>query len=208
MSVAVSTAPQRPPQEEDHDLSRRLYRLSVAQYHRLIEAGILTDNDRVELLHGWLIAKMPINPPHNIAITRINRRLLPLLPEPWLLQVQGAITLRDSEPEPDFAVIRGPEETYDRRKPVPRDIALLIEVADSSLLPDRRDKGILYAQARVPQFWIVNLVEAVIEGYTEPKAGKSPAYRQQRTYGADESIPLVLEGQTIALIPVRDFLPR
>jgi Uma2 family endonuclease len=187
---------------------RTLYRFSVKQYHRLIEEGILTADDRVELLRGWVISKMPLNPPHNIAITRINRRLLPLLPEPWLLQVQGAITLRGSEPEPDFAIVRGPEESYYRRKPAARDLALVIEVADSSLLADRRDKGRLYAQARIPEYWIINLNSSQVEVYLQPRAGRSPGYQQQRQYALDESVPLTLDGQVIAHVPVRELLPR
>src|SRR5262245_51366635 len=81
-------------------LHRPAYRFSVAQYHAMIEAGILTGNDRVELLDGWIIDKMTYNPPHNAAMTRTTRRLSRLLPDQWLLLVGGAITLRSSEPEP------------------------------------------------------------------------------------------------------------
>jgi Uma2 family endonuclease len=185
----------------------RLYRLSVEQYHRIAEAGILTSNDRVELLNGYLIKKMSQDPPHSGAITRINRRLVRILPDEWIVQVQGPVTLRDSEPEPDFAIVRGPDGSYAARHPLPPDVAILVEVADSSLLQDRREKGPMYAQARIPEYWIVNLVESRIEVYTQPRAGKSPAYRQQQNYGPEESIPLILAGQEIARIPVRELLP-
>src|SRR5262245_49210597 len=114
MSTVLAAAPETgtplaPPSP------RAFHRFSVAQYHRMIELGILTANDRAELIHGWIVKKMTLNPPHNASIIRITRLLLPLLPREWLLQVQGAVTLRDSEPEPDFAVIRGPLEQYDRR---------------------------------------------------------------------------------------------
>jgi Uma2 family endonuclease len=188
--------------------SPSFYRLSVEQYHRMIEAGVLTEDDKVELLEGWLVNKMPINPPHNSTITRIARHLIPLLPEEWILQVQGAVTLRDSEPEPDFAVLRGPESRYSRRKPQPRDVALMIEVSESSLLLDRGQKGPLYAQARIPEYWIVNLIENRLEVYTEPRAGRAPEYRQRRDYGLEESVPLVLGGREIARITVRDLFPR
>jgi Uma2 family endonuclease len=184
-----------------------MHRFTVKQYHRLIETGILTANDRVELLEGWIIKKMTFNPPHNATIIRVNRRLVRLLPEEWLLQVQGAITLRASEPEPDFAVIRGPEAKYSARKPVPRDVALVIEVADSSLLEDRRYKTGLYAAARIPEYWIINLVNSRIEVHAQPRAGRSPVYRQVRNYGRDETIPLILQGREVARIPVGDLLP-
>src|SRR5438094_10056194 len=101
------------------------YRFTVKQYHRMIETGILTGNDRVELLEGWIVPKMPHNPPHDGTITRVTRRLMSVLPDEWLLRVQSAITLQRSEPEPDFAVVRGPEEVYFRRHSSPRDSALL-----------------------------------------------------------------------------------
>jgi Uma2 family endonuclease len=184
------------------------YRFSIDQYHRMIEKGILNANDRVELLEGWIVKKMALSPPHNIAITRINRRVLRGLPEQWLLQVQGAVTLSGSEPEPDFAIIRGPERAYSHRKPRPRDVALLMEVADSSLLQDRLLKSRLYAAARIPEYWIINLGAARVEVYTQPKAGKSPGYRQVRNYGLDESVPLVLQGRLIDQIPVRELIPE
>jgi Uma2 family endonuclease len=185
----------------------RVYRFSVAQFHRMVAENILTTNDHVELLHGYIIEKMTQNAPHINAVTRIARRLIRILPEEWLLQIQAPVTLRDSEPEPDFAIVRGPEEAYVGRRAVPRDVAILIEVADSSLLQDQRDKGPMYAVARIAEYWIVNLVESRIEVYTQPRAGKSPAYRQQQNYGPEESVPLILAGQEIARIPVRELLP-
>jgi Uma2 family endonuclease len=206
MSVAARTT-RKPIADANPPPPRAIYRFSVEQYDRLIETGILTDNDRVELLHGWVVEKMPQNPPHNITITRVNRRLLRVLPAEWLLQVQGAIVLRDSEPEPDFAILRGPEEAYFDRKPAPRDIALLIEVADSTLLQDRLHKALLYAQARIPQYWIINLGAARVEVYTQPRVGKSAGYRQQRDYGINDTVPLILAGHEIARIPVRELVP-
>lgn len=183
------------------------YQFTLRQYHRMIEAGILTGNDRVELLEGWIVAKMPHNPPHDGTVTRVTRRLMPILPDECLLRVQSAITLPHSEPEPDFAIVRGPEAVYFRRHPGPRDIALLIEVADSTLLDDRRWKGAIYAAARIPQYWIINLVEMVLEVYTQPRAGKAAAYRRQRSYGIGESVPLVISGRELANIPVNELLP-
>jgi Putative restriction endonuclease len=185
----------------------RLYRFTVDQYHRMVETGILTGNDRVELLEGWIVSQMPHKPLHDGTVTRVTRRLTPLLPEEWLLRVQSAITLSRSEPEPDLAIVRGPEETYFRRHPGPRDIALLIEVADSSLLHDRRSKGAIYASARISQYWIINLVDTVLEVYSQPRAGRTSAYRGQKSYGIGESVPLVLDGRELARIPVNELLP-
>jgi hypothetical protein len=172
----------------------------------MVEAGILGPDDRVELVEGSIIAKMPRKPPHDATIARINRRLTPVLPDEWLLRVQSAITLRDSEPEPNLAIVRGPEEVYFERHPRPRDIGLLIEVADRTLLSDRQTKGGLYAQARIAQYWIINLVASVVQVYTQPRAGKFPAYRQQHDYGKEDVVPLILDDEELERIPVRELM--
>ncbi len=179
------------------------YRFTLKQYHRMVELGILTDNDRAELLKGWVVEKMPQNPPHNSTIMRVNRRLLRVLPENWALQVQGPVTLSDSEPEPDFAIVRGPEEMYVKRHPAARDIGVIIEIADSSLIEDRRWKGQLYAQARIPRYWIINLVNKRIEVDASPRAG---TYREMKIYGLEDSVPLVLNGRQVAALLVKELV--
>ena len=173
----------------------------------MIQAGILTENDPVELLEGWIVTKMPHNPPHDGSISLIHRRLMRLLSEEWLIRIQSSITTRDSEPEPDLALVRGPNEPYFSHHPRPQDIALLIEVANTTLRQDREEKGRLYARARIPVYWIVNLVDALIEVYTDPRAGRSPAYRQRQDYNKQDAIPLILEGTVLGTIPVRELLP-
>ncbi len=207
MSVAVKHAPELIA-EVISQPQLPMYRFTVAQYHRLVEVGILTDNDRVELLEGWIINKMPRKPPHDGTLTRMNRRLLRLLPDEWLLRVQSAVTLQTSEPEPDFAIVHGPEEVYFTRHPRPRDVGLIIDVADSTLLDDRRYKGQIYAPARIPAYWIINLVDAKVEVYTEPRGGKSPAYRRRHDYGPEEAVLLILRGSEIARLRVSELLPR
>src|SRR5438876_1584935 len=105
----------------------RFHRLSVEQYHRMIEAGILREGEKVELLEGLLGEKMPHNPPASQSIIRLTRLWGKLLPSDWVLQVQLPITTADSEPEPDFSVALGSDEDYSRRHPTPKEIALVIE---------------------------------------------------------------------------------
>jgi hypothetical protein len=194
--------PERPfPAAED------FHRFSVAQYHQMIEAGILTENDRVELLDGWVITKMTHNPPHDGTIQLVDEELSPLLPEEWLIRIQSAITLSKSEPEPDLAVVRVPARRYLKAHPRPGDIGLLIEVAEATLTEDRDVKGPLYAQELIPIYWIVNIPKAIIEVYTGPKKGKKPRYTKRRDYAQVDTIPLVLDGQEIARIPVGEMLP-
>ena len=181
------------------------FRFSVDQYHRLVDAGIFTPEDRCELIRGWIVKKMPQKPPHSSGVGRITRRLYASLHENWLVRCQCPITLDDSEPEPDIVIVAGPEEIWDDRHPSAEDVETLIEVADSTLLADRRRKGQLYAEARIKQFWLVNVAAGKVEVYTRPVAGK---YTRCMTYKKTESIPLVIAGERIALLPVNGFFAR
>jgi hypothetical protein len=184
------------------------HRFTVDEYHRLIELGFLTENDRLELLDGYLIDKMPHNPPHDGTVTRIQRRLTRLLPDELLIRVQCAITTKESEPEPDLVVVGGPEDAWDERYPGPQDILLLVEVADSTLDLDRELKLPAYAQARIALYWIVNIVERQIEEYTNPRGDRTPLYRQKRIFSLGDAIPLVLGEEDYGSIRVRDLLPK
>src|SRR5262249_35647718 len=136
-----------------------IYRLSIEQYHAMAELGILTENDPVELLEGWLVLKMTKHRPHSRCTHRTRRALERLLPAGWYVDSQEPITTIDSEPEPDVAVIRGELDDYPDRQPGSTDVALVIEVADTSLRTDRGAKKRVYAHAGIPVYWIANLVE-------------------------------------------------
>jgi Uma2 family endonuclease len=183
-------------------------RFSVAEYHKLIDIGVLTEDDNLELLDGYLVHKMSRNPPHDAAIQKIVKRLFRLLPPDWDLRVQSAVTLSRSEPEPDLAVVRGDETRYLTNHPGPADIGLVIEVSDSTLDGDRIDKGRLYAEAGIVCYWIVNLVDRQIEVYTLPSgATATPSFAQRRDYPLGADVPFALDGIVVANIPVRDLLP-
>jgi Uma2 family endonuclease len=186
----------------------RLRRFTVAEFHRLAEAGILAPGERIELINGWLVSKVTHNPPHDSTVSIIRRRLDARLPGGWIVRIQSSITLsKDSEPEPDLAVVHGPEERYLKVHPRPRQIGLLVEVADASLAQDQTSKLEIYARDRIPIYWIVNLVDDRIEVYTQPRTGRSPTYRQRVDYLPGQDIPFVLAGAQVDLIPVRDLLP-
>jgi len=183
-----------------------LYRFTTQEYHRLLEAGVL-DEDRVELLDGWLVFKMTHKPPHDGTVLLVQTELLPRLPPDWVLRVQSAISLPQSEPEPDLVVARGPARRYLRAHPRPGDIGLIVEVSETTLTIDRETKGRLYARSRIPVYWIVNLVEDQIEVYTQPRAGKNPGYRVRQDYARTQSVPLLVAGQHLASLPVPSLLP-
>jgi Uma2 family endonuclease len=185
----------------------RMHRFTVEQYHRMIQTGILTEADRVELLEGWIVLRMPPTPPHDGTTCRVDYALTPRLPDDWLLRVRCSVTLSDSEPEPDVVVARSHERSYLTAHPHAPDVAMIAEVADSSRLEDRVRRGPIYARARIPVYWIVNLPESHIEVYTDPKAGKAPAYRRRQDYGKQDAIPLVLGTTVVGTIPVKELLP-
>ncbi|HKI37917.1 MAG TPA: Uma2 family endonuclease [Gemmataceae bacterium] len=183
-------------------------KFTVAEYHQLIQAGILTENDPVELIEGWIVPKMPHNPPHDGTVDNARERVERLLPTGWRVRVQSAITTADSEPEPDVVVVPSPASLYYTRHPEPHEIAVVIEVAESSLARDRGEKCRSYARACIVCYWIINLVHRQVEVYTDPTGPTGiPSYRQRIDYGPTDSVPLVIAGQQVGLIPVADLLP-
>jgi Uma2 family endonuclease len=188
--------------------SHPIWRLSVEQYHEMIRAGILTDDDPVELLEGWLVPKMPKNPPHRITTQLTREALAGILPTGWYVDTQDPITTEDSEPEPDVVVVRGETRQYLDRHPGPGDVALVVEVSDATLQRDRGFKKRLYASASIPVYWIVNLIEKQCEVYTAPSGPTEGAdYRHRQDYGPPDAVPLVVEGVEVGCIPVRELLP-
>jgi hypothetical protein len=183
-------------------------RFTVAEYHRLIETGILQEGEPIELLEGWLVPKMTRNPPHDLALGLAEDEISRRLPPGWFRRDQSAVTTADSEPEPEVAIVRGQRRDYGTRHPGPPDMGLVVEIADSSLAQDRTLKARVYARAAIPVYWIVNIPDSQVEVYTDPTGPQpDPAYRQRRDYTAAESVPLILDGLVIGDIPVKDLLP-
>jgi Uma2 family endonuclease len=173
----------------------------------MIRLGILSDDDPVELLEGWLVYKMPKNPPHR-ATTKLTRNALEaIIPEDWYVDTQEPITLIDSEPEPDVVIVRGNTRDYLDRHPGAQDIALIVEVSDTTLERDRTSKKRLYARAGIPVYWIINLPEQQIEVYTGPVTLGEDTYQRRQDYQLSDKVPVSIAGQTITLLSVRDLLP-
>jgi Uma2 family endonuclease len=180
----------------------------VAQYHEMIRTGILTDDDPVELLEGWLVPKMPKNPAHRIATRQTRMALENCVGPGWYVDSQEPVTFAESEPEPDVMAVRGEPEDYRDRHPGGSDLGLAVEISDTTLARDRGAKKRAYAQARVPVYWIVNLLEQHVEVYTEPTgAGDLADYLQRQDFGVGDEVPVVLDGQEVARVPVRALLP-
>ena len=185
-----------------------ILRLSIEQYHAIIQAGILTDDDSVELLEGWLVFKMPKNPPHRVTTRLVRTALENILPPGWYVDSQEPITLSNSEPEPDIVVVRGDTRQYLDRHPGAEDIALIIEVSDTTLQRDRTVKKRIYARAGISIYWIVNLVEEQVEVYSQPLVEvEQPDYSQRLDFGRSAVIPIIIEGREIGAIAVDALLP-
>lgn len=191
-----------------YGLDAAMNRFTVTQYQRMIEGGILTAEDKVELLENYVVLKMPRNPPHDGTIQRIQKRIVRHIPTGWDLRTQGSVELTDSQPEPDFAIVREEPNDYTTRHPTPADTGLVIEVADSSLLRDQRDKTRIYARGVIPVYWIINLVDRRVEVYTQPSGPTAvPAYGAFQTYQPGDAVPLVLDGAVVGSVPAADLLP-
>ena len=181
-------------------------RFSVSEYHHLAEVGFLTEDDNLELIEGFLVHKMARNPPHDGTLHRVLRHLMRIMPDIWEVRVQAAVTLSDSEPEPDLAIVRIDADEYMQRHPGPADIGFVIEVADSSLERDRADKCRIYARAGIPVYWIVNLVDRQIEVYSSPVGGPSPEYRSRVDMQLGDEIEVLLDGSRIGSVAVSAVL--
>ena len=150
------------------------YRFTVAEYERMGEAGILGEDDRVELLAGEIIEMSPTGPVHAYSLALLTNHVAGRVGETALLSVQSPIRLDDaSEPQPDLAVLR--QRNYRAALPGPADVLLVIEVADSSRDYGRASKLPRYAAAGIPESWLADLVAGVLERHGEPRDG---LYRQ------------------------------
>jgi Uma2 family endonuclease len=207
MSIVTPSAPSTTRRTAEIP-AEPIWRLTVEQYHNMIHTGILTEDDPVELLEGWLISKMPKNPPHRATTRLIRKALEQIVPAGWYVDSQEPITLADSEPELDVMVVRGQTRDYLDRHPGVSDLALVVEVADMTLRRDRTAKKRLYARAGIPVYWVVNLPDKRVEVYSDPSGpADRPDYRQQQNYGSGDTIPLLIEGVEIGRLAVSELLP-
>lgn len=161
------------------------YKLTIEDYHKLGEVGILDEASRVELIEGELFEMPPIGGPHAWAVNRLNRILIEALGRSADLSIQGPILIPPySEPQPDIVIVQRGTAARENRAPKPEEVLLVIEVADTTLRYDRGAKLRLYAKAGIPEFWIVNVRDACVEMYSNPSVDsyddKSVATKTER----------------------------
>jgi Uma2 family endonuclease len=188
--------------------------LTVDQFHRMIQAGILRDGAPVELIDGVLVTKdcgaegSPVahSPRHALAISKLQRLERRMELAGWHVRCQLPVTLSSiQEPEPDGAIVRGMPEAYAAHHPTPDDILVVIEAADSSLEYDRSTKQRIFAAAGIAQYWIVNLPEHYVEVYDLPIASEG-RYARRVDFGVGQTLRVTVEPNSVD-VPVSELLP-
>ncbi len=191
--------------------------ITVEQYHRMIELGILVEGEQAELLDGFLVRKVrshagedptTVGHHHQWVIDQLTDLLLPLADKKgYRLRTQAPLSLPpDGEPEPDAAIVTRPPHGYRERHPGPSDVVIVIEVADSSLQRDRVTKMRIYADHGVGQYIIINLPERVVEEYTQPIAGQG-RYAQCSLKHRGEVVDFILPQNIRLHVPADALLP-
>jgi Uma2 family endonuclease len=159
---------------------------TTTEYHRMVEAGVLHEDDRLELLDGEILKMAAIGPRHAMCVNTLAAFLITKLKKSAFVSIQNPVQLGDySEPEPDIVVARPRADRYASGHPVPEDIFLVIEVADSSAESDRNAKIPAYARAGIPEAWLVDLNHDRIEIYTQPDLG---FYREIRIVSREQRV--------------------
>lgn len=189
-----------------------LRKWSVDEYYRLLDIGVLEESERVELLEGWIVQRMPRNSPHETAIQKAGKRLRAIVPAGWDVREQKVMSLSDSQPEPDCAIVAGDEDTYSGGHPTPADVAIEVEVSDSTLSIDRNWMGRIYGRAGIVVYWIVNVRDRQVEVYTDPTGPTDPPdaarYRHRHDYRETDAVPVVIHGREVGHISVTTLFAR
>jgi Uma2 family endonuclease len=187
------------------EISRR--RFTADDYQRMGQAGILSEDDRVELIDGEIVAMTPIGPRHCAAVDRTNRTMVMLAGDQAIVRVQGSVRLDHfTEPEPDLVLLRPRDDFYASAHPGPSDILLIVEVAESSLDYDRDVKGPRYARLRVPEYWLADLEDGQLSCYSRPEGG---VYQKVEGFRRGQRVsPTFVPGGSIAVDDLLAVWPR
>ena len=185
--LVTSLPPHSPP----------LMRISCDRYHEMIASGGLREDDRIELINGYLVTKMSIGSLHSGMVNRLNRLLGRLFGDAAIVTIQNPVTIHEySEPEPDVVVAKFREDFYADRHPYPEDILLVIEVADTSLAFDREAKIPLYASCGIPESWLVDLIHHEIHVFRRPDGA---AYQETLVFRSGDLLPVPGSTETLAV---------
>jgi Uma2 family endonuclease len=180
-------------------------RLSLEQYEAIVESGVLSDREQFHLINGYLVAKQTRDDRHCTADELCGAAPSRVMPDGWHVRAAKPVRLpvQVSKPEPDRSVVRGAIRDYSHRSPEPADIALVVEVSDSSLGEDR-EMARIYGGSGIAVYWIVNLVDRQVEVYTLPYPD---GYHSRQDFAPGQLLPVVIDGVERGRIGVADVMP-
>ncbi len=160
--------------------------IDVDEYYRLAQIGVLSEDDRVELIEGEIIPMTPIGNRHASCVMRLIELIMTKLERKVIINPQNPLRLnRYNEPQPDITILKRDPNFYENKTPDAGDTHIVIEIADSSIQHDRKTKRALYAKRGIPEYWLVNLTNNTIEVYTQPEQN---TYKTQITYHRGDNI--------------------
>ncbi len=185
------------------------FRVTTARFRKMIAAGVFGRNDRVFLWHGKLVEKMTKGRPHSYATLKLGEMLAAIIPAGLHLELEQPMDLGDdTRPEPDLMIVRGPLDDYQTREPTPRDLAWVVEVADSSVWEDRGATLRDYGRAEIPLYWLVNIPQRRVEVYSQPSGTVgTPGYANRVDYGLGTEMPVILDGTELGRISISKLFP-
>jgi Uma2 family endonuclease len=177
--------------------------MDIDEFERVAD---LLKAERVELIDGFIVERGAMVPPHVLSSEKLRRKLDRLLPDGWFVREGKPLQVhRTYEPLPDFAVVEGDPDTFENRHPAPADVAIVIEISDSTLTKDRGEKRVNYARGGISVYWIVNLIDRQVEVYAGPN---SDSYSSCINFKIGQSVPVVIDGVDVGQIAVAEILPR
>ena len=185
---------------------RKRHAITLAEYDRMVEAGVFEPDARIELIRGEILDMAPIGPEHEDAVRRLHLLLFEQCGRRDVVSPQGnslGLPQSRSRPQPDIAILKWRNDLYTGKRPSTEDVILVVEVSDSTLTFDRGAKLQLYAEAGIPEYWVVNVVGGVVEVYTNPSES---GYQTSRIARQDAALPL--PGGVDGSIAVADILGR
>ncbi len=197
------------------NLGTDIFPITVDAYHSMMDSGFLREGDPVELIDGIIVLKdrrdpgstSVVGPRHANGVRKLGRVLRQVQSLGCFDQLQLPVTLAATqEPEPDGAVIYGNEDDFSGRHPGPKDIAVVVEVANSSLNYDRTTKQVIYAAAGIPVYWIVNLIDDILEVYSQPNT-EERSYAQRTDYRLDQTVSLEVSPGKVLTVVVAELFP-
>jgi hypothetical protein len=203
MSTITPTRPITSPAGPAAPPFADMYRMDIDEFERVVD---LLKSERVELIDGFIVERGAIDPPHVLSSEKLRRKLDQVLPDGWFVREDKPVRVhRNYEPLHDIAVVAGDPDTYENRHPAPADVAIVIEISDSTLTRDRGEKQVNSARGGISAYWIINLIDRQVAVYTGPN---SDNYSSCIIFKPGQSVPVVIDSLEVGQIAVAEILPR